>query len=747
MGTGENMRKILFFLILFFLTGHASAWEATFEGHWYDIPSSTYSDLPMADFQNETALRGRPSIWAYETILQNFTGYLVYDTYFISTDGKTRITLIDSSDTERYTFSSQSVSGGIHHKVEIVESPDATKAVIYIDGVAKQALTRSNTSLITKIKVGIYEGGYPGYIPEISTSPYCITQKGLYSSLDAYAYFTAIAPVTAGYNYSLHLTNSNGVSLYSKNITDGRTQFYISPMVDLKVDGIYYSEIYGQDGILYYSKPFFFFAGGIYPDNYFVVTTDTAADIRDENNNGGEVTGGGTVYLDPTTKTDGYYNFTCSFSEAAYSRKVSFQKTYNESSINGSVFLFSGIQGMTYNVSVDNALVAQTSGSNTWNYDVNWIGDNSYDISFEPDYSLPGVWGYAKSSVTQNGLQSASVTISNSTFSTTIRTDINGMYYLTDGIIAGETYTIQVSKIGYDKPAASSFTTQSGLTTRKDFSLDPSLSPYPSTGSGIYYAPHDVSFKVLEHWYSGAGLTGVSYAIYNGTESLKTGSTDSKGMFTGSDMTGGTNYTIVLTHNGKTYTEYVEPSLTEYTIVLNKEGILHQYANPWLTLSYTENTNNVTIAYNSNKTITGASLTVIAGNGTIVYTQTLNTTSGSFLFETGGEGDYTLNFHIQAADGSTASQSWGLSYPDKIPLFPDSYPAWLKNILFSGIVMVFLLAFGKSKNDIACGAVAILTSMGYLFGWFTGSYYFVVLVWIIALGAVFLHYKRTGGIG
>lgn len=379
----------------------------------------------------------------------------------------------------------------------------------------------------------------------------------------------------------------------------------------------------------------------------------------------------------------------------------------------------------------------------SWNYTItDWTNLTTHIFSFSPDLSKPGVYGYIKDTATQAPIKSATVTISTNSSTQYVYTDSTGLYYLTEGMALGETYSVTAAKTGYTQSASFNAKTVAGATTRKDLFMD-SL----SSGSGIYYAAHDVTFTVLEYWYSAVGLPGVSYSVYdNSSELLKSGTTGSKGTFSVKDMDQGVRYTIVLTYNGNTYTEYIEPGLTEYNLVLNKEGIVHEYYNNWLTLSYVETPGNVSVLFNSNKTITAASLTVTASNGTIVQADTLNSTSGTFSFNF-TDGDYTLQFNIEASDGSTAAQVWAISYPSQVTLFPASYPAWLKNTLFVAIITIFLLAFGKSKNDIACGSVAVLTSLGYYFEWLTCSFNFVVLIWIIALGAIFLHYKRTGAVG
>lgn len=802
------MQKNLFFtfLLIFFFPSPAVAWENTaehtttdFTDQWllyeYDpgynsADTTLYSNISLSQtadprgYPLNTVLSLTNDVWKKDDFQHTVYGWagtkenisISYISFIIAGD---QITGTGSGDTANLfylnitkadqsplaTFNSiQSSQINANSKYEIIQSGNYFE--LYLNGSKIQTVSSNDPSYSGLGKIWFCSARYAGpigeyilYIDDISTASTIGVPETFAESTDTFsATWTAqlMRSYTAQYQISLYsLSNTaNAGKIQSWNIpqndtTDTLEHGYLNISRNNTLNtnfGLYMLEMTRGEEIL--ADQYFYYyqlSNSVgYPELLFLGESDVLTEIRDEDYNGGEIEGGGSVYLFPDIQDDGTYTFTYEILETPYSLKTELTTVYNNTALNGTTINYSGLSTQNYKVSADGAEVGITNGADTYSYTfTDWSTETNHIISFAPDYTLAGVWGEVKNSETQEGIKSATVSVSGANFSKTLYTDDNGLFYLTKGIEAGKTYTISVSKTGYSTPPSQTAITVEGSTTRQDFYID----KLSTSGSGLYYAPHDVGFTVLEYWYSGAGLTGVNYAIYNGTESLKTGTTDSKGMFTGSDLSGGTNYTIILTHNGTTYTEYVEPSLSEYTFVLNKEGILHQYANSWLTLSYTENTNNVTITYESNKTLTGASLTAIAGNGTTVYTQTLSTTTGSFTFETGGEGDYTLNFHIEATDGSTASQSWGLSYPDKIPLFPDSYPAWLKNILFSGIVMVFLLAFGKSKNDIACGAVAILTSMGYIFEWFTGSFYFVVLVWIIALGAVFLHYKRTGGIG
>lgn len=546
--------------------------------------------------------------------------------------------------------------------------------------------------------------------------------------------YSLTAPSNAGLVASTKLSSQNGI--HNINVSNLGSNF-----------GLYMLELKRGNSILYDTYFWYYQTSNpqSLPELLFLGTSSVNTNIKDEDQHGGEVDGGDSVYMYPTINSPADYAFTYAILETPYSITTDLNTVYNTSSINSLKVDYTGLGSMTYNVSIDGVATSQTGGSNTYTHTFTGAGlTTPHIISFSPDYSEAGVWGEVKNSESQQGIKSVTVSISSGNFSKTIYTDDNGIYYLSKGLEVNNTYTITVSKTGYSSTPSQTATTVNGLTTRQDFFLDKLPS---SSGSGLYYAPHDVGFTVFEYWYSGTGLPGVTYTIYNGTESLKTGTTDSKGMFTGSDMSGGTNYTITLTHNGTTYTEYIEPSLTEYTFTLNKEGVLHKYANSWLAVNYTQNTNNVTVAYTSNKTLTGASLSAKASNGTTVYTQALTSQTGTFTFNTGGEGDYTLNLNVEAADGSTAKQSWGLSYPEKVPLFPDSYPEWLRNLLFGAIVIIFLLAFGKSRSDAACGSVAVITSLGYMFNWISCTQNFVILIWLIALGAIYMHYKRTGGLG
>lgn len=377
----------------------------------------------------------------------------------------------------------------------------------------------------------------------------------------------------------------------------------------------------------------------------------------------------------------------------------------------------------------------------SWSYNItDWSNTSKYIFEFSPDLTKPGIYGYVKDADTQQPLRTSTITIFNDSVSYILWTDSNGMYYKTADLPPGQRYSVKAAKNRY-VTFESIATISDGATTQHDIFLS------PEEGAGLYYAPHDVTFTVWEYWNSGAGLPGVSYAVYNSeNELIKTGITDSEGSFVVEEMDTGTRYKIIITYNEQTYTEFYEPGASSYTIILNKENIIHEYYNNWLNLTYEESAGCVNVSYLSNEAISQTSLIATASNGTTVYSETLTTDSGNFTFSY-PEGDYIISFTAVTASGLTASQSWTVSYSTSAQLFPSSYPDWLKNLLYVAIILIFLLAFGKARNDIACGSAAVLTSIGYYFNWLVCSFSFVILIWIISLGAVFVHYKRTKGTG
>jgi len=785
------MKKILFFslLLLFLFPLNVSAFEDTVERYpngvitnYWTLYSDTGSNPEVISFPYTTShvinVYTIPTAWGghYSTITTKdavYNGTLIFTikkfnvTSLQTTGGHGSIALTISNATSGYSASSNIIEITTTSANTTVEN-----AVIELYTLSNQLYLYKNGELIAnmgsaptsacKITITVSASGTTSPYNEVSAYAYIDDINTLSSTIGTPEIWNELATdITYSWNiqafqsypsstykitlYSLSAENGGTVAEYPLTTQSGNGIIPRASTIDENF-GIYLLELTRDSDIL--ADQYFYYGQSAspvgLPDALFKATSDVAMNIHDADGNGGDIAGGGSVYLYPEDLSNAPITYTLSENPAGFTATL--QCVYGSSLVDSINFQFRSLSN-DYIVTVDGAAPegsAQVSNS-SWDYEISaWDPENSHTFTFSPDLTKPGIYGYIKDASTAYPVARATVAVFDGTNTQYLYTDSTGLYYLSNNISAGQEFTISSTKTGYEASEKYTVTALANETTRQDIYLTSTAS---ISGEGVYYAPHDVTFEIREKWYSATGLQGVQYTVLNGTTTLKTGRTDSKGMFAVEKMSPGTNYTITLQYNGTTYTRYVEPGLTEYLYVLNPEGVLHQYANSWLTLSYTENANNVTVAYDSNKTLAGASLTAIAGNGTTVYTQTLSSQTGSFTFETGGEGDYTLNFHIEATDGSTATQSWGLSYPPNVPLFPDSYPPWLKNILFSGIVMVFLLSFGKSKNDIACGAVAILTSMGYIFEWFTGSFYFVVLVWMIAIGSMFLHYKRTGGLG
>jgi len=719
--------------------GITCSWGGNSEGRFYIIPTETQSPYYFSCVHKS---HGYP-------ITGSTYGQLII--YIYKESGE----LIAQVETNLYYATDFAKT---EYKLEIIKN--GSYYDIYIDGVLYKSVVSQYPDYTGDVRYDIGIRGYNGktygvaftlYLDDYTDSSIIGTKQVITESNDNF-FLTWSEQLKRSYSSSDHnillysITNpSNSGFIKTWNISSstleyGELQEGRAALLDLNY-GLYQLQLTRNDALL--TSTYFYYdnlASPVgYPECLFIAGANTETEIKDQDLNGGTIEAGETTYLYPSVSDSGIYNFTYNILEAPFSLETTIQTIYNTSALNQTNFFFTGLSSQSYYVSVDGVETESTHNADTWNY--SFYNDSSNHVfNFDLDYHSPGVWGYIKNSETQNPLKSATVTISNSTNTYYITTDSNGMYYKTKDLITGS-YNVSAAKSGYTSSLTYNAPTQENITTRQDIFLD------PIQGSGVYYASHDVTFTVLEYWYSSAGLPGVSYAVYDDeNESVKNGTTGSKGTFTVTDMDAGKNYTFILTYNNQTYTEYLEPGLTEYTLVLNKEGIVHQYFNSWLNLTYAENSNNATILYTSNKTVSEASFIVTASNGTIVQSNTLNTTSGTFLFNF-TKGDYILQFNIEASDGSTASQAWSISSPPEVTLFPASYPTWLKNTLFTAIIIIFLLAFGKSKNDIACGAVAVLTSLGYYFEWLSCGFNFVVLIWIIALGAIFLHYKRTGAVG
>ena len=539
------------------------------------------------------------------------------------------------------------------------------------------------------------------------------------------------------------ISNPNPGEVLTQDITthSGFTQISRTELGENEF-GLYMLELTRDNEILY--DCYFWYgqssSGQELPEIILTAESDVSAEIRDEDSNGGEIPAGYRIYLYPELNENGIYDIYVTLLEQPTAFKTDFTRIYNTTSLNGVSVHYAGLKETPLNVSIDSTIQGSTDGDTTYLLPVTWGAVNTHSISFAPDYSKPGAYGYVKNIETNNPIQHAYVTLQNSTFSSSVYTDEQGLYYISKGVTAGESYSVNATKPGYSAAPTQFITAENGVTTRQDFFLD------RSSGAGLYYATHDVTFTVYQYWYSGAGLEGVEYNVTDDENyEVKSGRTGSKGAFTVSDMDPEINYTILLEYQGEVFEKHIEPGLTEYSIVLNKEGAIQTYYTDWLSVNSTNAEGALSVEYTATKPLTGATLTVKAQNGTVVQEETLTDEAGEFNFNY-PDGEYTAVLKVDATDGDTSSTSWGLSAKPQISLFGDIGQP-LKNILYVGIILLFTLPFGRTRTDIACMAAAVLISMGKFFGWLECPAAFPVLIWLIALGAVYLHQKRTGSTG
>lgn len=711
------------------------------DGRFYIIPNSTQSPYYFSCIHES---HGYP-------ITGSTFGQLII--YIYKDTGE----LIARAETDSPYYATGEFATG-KYKLEIIK--DGSYYNFYVDGILKKSVVSAYPDYTGDVKYEIGLHAHNGktygvefylYLDDYTDSTIIGTKQLITESNDN-VFFTWSEQLKRSYSSSNHsislysITNpSNAGFIKTWDISNttleyGAIQEGRESLLGLNY-GLYQLQLTRNDALL--TSTYFFYdnlASPVgYPECLFIAGANAEAEIKDQDLNGGTIEAGETTYLYPAVSSTGEYNFTYNILEAPFSLETTIETVFNTSALNQTNFYFVGLSSQSYYASVDGEEIGSTHNLDTWNY--TFYNDSSNHIfNFDLDYKSPGVWGYVKNTETQNAIKSATVTISNGTNTYYITTDSNGMYYKTKDMQAGS-YNISAAKTSYTSSVTYSVSTQENLTTRQDIYLE------KIEGEGVYYAPHNVIFYVREYWYSDY-LQGVNYTVVDDSEEIiKTGLTDSEGSFSVREMDQSINYSITLEYQGETYTKYIEPGLTEYTLTLKEGEAIHTYVNPWLTLTYSEVNGNVTIFYNSTKTINEASVIINSQDGTNFYTGTSSNLTHSFNSNLSGGGDYNIIFSIEAADGSRAGQSWSYSSPGNIDLFPDSYPAWLKNTLFGALVILFLLSFGKSKNDLACLLAAVLCSMGYFFEWIICSFNFIVLIWIIAAGAAYLHYKRTGHLG
>lgn len=770
------MRKVLFFsfLLIFFSVPGAAAFEDTVERYSNGNPSSAWVLNPSDRFS--TPLSGTTHVLHVDSTATFVSRDIISDpTYlsfivrsvknYASQSGGLRMRYIAGDTAAVLNPTANEIKCEImipqaaiqpNTKIEVIWSTSSIDVLVNGTVVSHKSATKHNNVKL-HIHTETYLSGAYIELDDFTTTSVIGLPKIASEAVDD-VHFTWSAQLLRQYDtpyeISLYsLTNPNNAGkLKTWTLGNGQgvpehgyTSFSRADILGLNF-GLYLLEMTRGNEIL--TDQYFYYdqlsSPNGYPELLFLGESSVKTEIRDENYNGGEIAGGGSVYLYPKIKEDAAYNFTYDILEAPYKIKTELTTVYNNTPINSTTINFSGLSNQNYKISVDGADTGSTNGADTFSHTFSdWSTEKNHIISFAPDYTLAGVWGEVKNSETQEGIKSATVSVSGENFSKTLYTDDNGLYYLTKGMEPGKTYTISVSKTGYSTPPSQTAITVDGTTTRQDFYMD----KLSTSGSGMYYAPHTVIFTVYEYWYSATGLPGATYTVYDDSnELIKSGTTDSKGAFSVKEMNQSTRYTIQLTHGEKTYTEFIEPGLTAYDLVLNKEAAIHEYYNDWLNLSYSSSKGNISVDYTSKKPISSAEFTVKNNQGETIKTMNSAADTDTFSFEF-SDGEYIIDFLIEAEDGSKAAQSWTVSYPQQVTLFPASYPGWLKNILFVAIILIFMLAFGKSRNDIACLAAAVLTSLGYYFSWLACSLNFVIMIWIISAIATHHHYKHTGGTG
>jgi len=482
--------------------------------------------------------------------------------------------------------------------------------------------------------------------------------------------------------------------------------------------GLYLLEMTRDDAVL--TDTYFYFDSVAdpvgFPDTLFQGTADVSATIYDYANNGGTISPDGVVYLYADNGTDGFYPISYEILNTPNNFEATLTCVYGSENINETEVTFSGLTNY-YTVELDGTEIGHVSGS-TFEYTVtDWTNYTAHIFSFGPDLTKPGVYGYIKDMDTRQGIHNAIVSISNETWSTNAATDETGMYYLTLGMVANETYTISASASGYTASEDFTITTVTDETSRKDIYLD----PVASDGSGIYYSPHYVRFIVTDKYlferYYGANVT------ISGTNVTTTTQTTGTDGACGFQMTESTRYAVNTMYGSINQTDYIFPTENTYYIILDVDET------SLLPDSQFYEVCNITI----DKTqINSTSATI-----DIVYTDSLNETN-SVYFVVGQMLDngtfnildtsstYTVNCSLSLSVDNYKGQSYTVvAYVDH-----DDFGAIIKyfNVTFSGsnlpftgkamaylcIIVMFVTAAMWGKADASAGSV-LLCGLGWFF--------------------------------
>ncbi|MCK9576278.1 MAG: carboxypeptidase-like regulatory domain-containing protein, partial [Clostridia bacterium] len=312
----------------------------------------------------------------------------------------------------------------------------------------------------------------------------------------------------------------------------------------------------------------------------------------------------------------------------------------------------------------------------------------------------------------------ALATIYNDTYSVTKTTGSEG-YYQVLGLSNG-TYYVSVKKTGYDASDITPVDVTDSEVTVQNIAIQASQS---------YFAPTDCVIKVKEHWYSFSGVSGVTYAYYqNGdTATLGTGTTDSTGRFTMSDIDIGVRYKIVLTTDDGTQTDYIMPSSSElsFIIVLDitetsllPDSQFYDVVNVSVDKEILNSTAaKVTVSWNgTDSSMTGVYYQIgqTANNGTFVvlddYTETPTGTLGSHSFVVSNYLGESYKIIVEFTEDSfgEVEKAYTVTFAGSTIPFIGG-----KALSYFGVFLVFIVAMMFGKAEHAMGGLMVCG-----FSWF-----------------------------
>lgn len=345
----------------------------------------------------------------------------------------------------------------------------------------------------------------------------------------------------------------------------------------------------------------------------------------------------------------------------------------------------------------------------------------SFTIAETSANSGIGVHGMVYDIETFEALSGAVVRVSNATWeSPPFVTSSTGVFDIS--VPVAGTYTVTASKTAYDTGAATA-TVGTGFVVQN----------VPLVKSQSYFAPIDVSFKVVEHWYSINGIPDAVYTVYKGADilPLKTGVTDNTGNFVLEDIEAGAKYRIVISVNGGTMTEdvYVYPGVSSYRIIFEAStsylpaNQFYSIVNVTVSQSLSGSSNGIiNVTYSDSQNATSAVYFQVgqtASNGTFVPLSTSPTNAGnmshSFLLTNVKGEDYIVKLVVTHGSFGSITKEYLVQFPGNTLPYSDS-KIW--TYLAVGILLVVGMQFGSA--DAHKGAV-VLCGLGF-FLWYVDMF-------------------------